>query len=361
MKKSTYLSLGLLLLVVIWMLSGTFAKPSKTEQANSVGLESTTEKPSHSSQKMMVGVKDIESENIVREIMVQGELEPLRKVEIRAQTTSRVVELPVEKGQLVAKDTLLVRLATEDRIAQFKSAQAEVESQQLEVAAAKKLLKHGLQSKNQLKARESSLAVAEAALERAKLELEYVAIRTPFQGVLEERYVELGSHLEKGDQVALIVDKSIVKAVGYISQQSAGKVRLGQEVGIRLLDGQEATGTLTYLSSVGDAQTHSFRVEAEILNPDGILNAGVSVELSIATGQEAAHFVSPAVLSLDTHGEIGIKSVNGDSVVSFYPIELLRTEADGIWVSGLPDKVRIITQGQGFVNEGEPVKEAPAS
>jgi len=39
----------------------------------------------------------------------------------------------------------------------------------------------------------------------------------------------------------------------------------------------------------------------------------------------------------------------------------LRTEADGIWVSGLPDKVRIITQGQGFVNEGEPVKEMPAS
>lgn len=357
MKKSTYLSLGLLLLVVIWMLSGVFAKPSKPETATDVTPGSTT----HSSQKMTVGVKDIESENIVREIMVQGELEPLRQVEIRAQTTSRVVELTVEKGEPIAEGTLLVRLAKEDRAAQLKSAQAEVESQQLEVAGAKKLLKRGLQSKNQLKARESALAVAEAALERAKLELEYIAIKTPFQGILEERYVELGSHLEKGDQVALVVDKSIVKAVGYISQQSAGKVRLGQGVDVRLLDGQEATGTLTYLSSVGDAQTHSFRVEAEIVNADGLLNAGVSVELRIATGNEAAHFVSPAVLSLDDHGEIGIKSVNENSVVSFFPIELLRTEADGIWVSGLPDKVRIITQGQGFVNEGEPVKESPAS
>ena len=127
------------------------------------------------------------------------------------------------------------------------------------------------------------------------------------------------------------------------------------------MDGREATGTLTYLSSVGDAQTHSFRVEAEVDNADGKLNAGVSIELSIATGYEAAHFVSPAVLSLDANGEVGIKSVDDDSIVSFYPIELLRTESHGIWVSGLPSKVKIITQGQGFVNAGEPVTEVPAS
>ena len=67
------------------------------------------------------------------------------------------------------------------------------------------------------------------------------------------------------------------------------------------------------------------------------------------------------MLSLDASGEIGIKSVDDDSIVSFYPIELLRTESDGVWVSGLPDKVKIITQGQGFVNAGEPVTEVPAA
>lgn len=353
MKKSTYLSLGLLFIVAIWMLSGVFATAPESEAATAPSPQTT--------QMMSVEVKDIESEQIVREIVVQGELEPLRQVELRAEIASPVVGLPINKGEYVAEGTLLVQLATEDRTAQLKSAQAEVASQQLEVAGAKKLLKRGLQSKNQLKAREASLAVAEATLQQAKLELEYITIKAPFSGVLEDRYVELGSHLEKGDQIALIVDESIVKAVGYVSQQSAGKLQLGQQVNIRLLDGREATGALTYLSSVGDAQTHSFRVEAKIDNTDGKLNAGVSIELSIATGYEAAHFVSPAVLSLDSSGEIGIKSVDGDSIVSFYPIELLRTESDGVWVSGLPSKVKIITQGQGFVNAGEPVTEVPAS
>ena len=353
MKKSTYLSLGLLFIVAIWMLSGVFATAPESEAATGTSSQTT--------QKMSVEVKGIESEQIVREVVIQGELEPLRQVELRAETTSPVVGLPIDKGEYVVEGTLLVQLAIEDRMAQLKSALAEVASQQLEVAGAKKLLKRGLQSKNQLKAREASLASAEATLQVAKLELEYTAIKAPFSGVLEDRHVELGSHLEKGDQIVLLVDESIVKAVGYVSQQSAGKLQLGQQVDIRLLDGREATGTLTYLSSVGDAQTHSFRVEAEIVNSDGKLNAGVSIELSIATGYEAAHFVSPAVLSLDTSGEVGIKSVSDDSTVSFYPIELLRTESDGVWVSGLPDKVKIITQGQGFVNSGEPVVEVPAS
>lgn len=357
MKKSTYLSLGLLLLVVVWMLSGIFANTPEPQATTT----SSPTNPNNPLQKMTVGVQDIESEDVAREIVIQGELEPLREMEIRAQTTSRVLSLPVEKGEYVAAGTLLVQLATEDRTARFKSAEAEVTSQQLEVAGAKTLQKRGLQSENQLRSREAALAVAEATLQTAELELEYIAIKTPFNGILESRYVELGSHLEKGDKVALIIDESTVKAVGYVSQQSAGQLLLGQQVHIRLLDGREASGELTYISSVGDSQTHSFRIEAKVDNTDGMLNAGVSIELSITTGYEAAHFVSPAVLSLNTSGEVGIKSVNEDSIVNFHPIKLLRTGADGVWVTGLPDKVRIITQGQGFVNVGEPVTEIPAS
>jgi membrane fusion protein, multidrug efflux system len=357
MKKSTYLSFGLLLIVVIWMLSGVF---SNTPEPQTATVTTSATQPK-ASPKMTVGVIDVESEKVVREIIVQGELEPLRQVEIRAQTTSLVMKLPVNKGEYVAEGSLLIQLAEEGRIAQLKSARAEVESQQLKVSGARKLQKRGLQSKTQLKANEAALAIAEATLQKAKLELEYIAIKTPFSGVLESRYVELGSHLEKGDKVALIVDESIIKAVGYVSQQSAGKLHLGQQVNIRFLDGRKATGKLTYLSTIGDSQTHSFRFEAEVDNTDGMLSAGVSVELCVITGYEAAHFVSPAVLSLNTLGEVGIKSVTDDSIVSFYPIQMLRTEANGIWVTGLPSKVRIITQGHGFVNAGEPVTEVPAS
>ena len=68
------------------------------------------------------------------------------------------------------------------------------------------------------------------------------------------------------------------------------------------------------------------------------------------------------MFALDDSGEVGVKSVNDeDVVVRFYPIDLVRTEADGIWVSGLPAQVRVIVQGQGFVTEGEAVIPMPGS
>jgi membrane fusion protein, multidrug efflux system len=349
MKNSTYLSIGLFFTVVLWMLSGAMAKV-----AAPVATEGVKVQPA-----MKVQVVDVKAENIDCEIVIQGELEPWRVVEIRAQTGSRVSALLTEKGQWVEENQPIIELAAEDRYAQLKQAQAEVSNLKLEVEGASKLQKNGLQSENRLKAALASLAAAEADLSRARLELDYIKIKAPFSGVLETRYVELGSHLEKGDKVALLLDKSLLKAVGQVSQQSAGKLKLGQLVKVRLLAGGEAEGHISYISQLGDSDTHSFRVEAEVPNQNSQLSAGVSAELRIITGKERAHFVSPAVLSLNASGTVGIKSVDHKGVVNFHPIEFVRTEADGVWVSGLPESVRVISQGQGFVNAGETVIPVP--
>ena len=353
MKRSTYLSLGLLLAVTIWMLSGVIVRaPEAAFSAD----ELPKVRPA-----MKVSVLDVKAAEIDHEIIIQGELEPLRQVEIRAQTASRVVGLPVDKGEQVEGGTVLIQLAEEDRAVQLKHAEAEVSSQKHEVAAVRKLKQKGLQSETRAKAAEAALAAARAVLERARIELDYTDIKAPFAGVLEERHVELGSHVEKGDRVALMVDGSVLKAAGRVSQQSAGKLSLGQQIHVRLLDGREAEGRVTYISRLGDTGTHSFRIEAEVPNPGGQLNAGTSAEIRIVIGRESAHFLSPALLSLDVKGEVGVKVVNGNGVVEFYPVTLVRTGADGGWVSGLPARARVISQGQGFVSAGETVVPVPAS
>jgi len=353
MKNSTYLSLGLLSAVVIWMLSGAIAGVTKTELPEEISQTVL--------ERMNVRVLDVMAQEISREIVIQGELEPLRQVEIRAQTTSLVTGLPVARGERIAGGILLIQLAQEDRAAQLKHARAEVKRRRFEVEGAQKLNKTGLVADNQLKAVEAELAAAEANQKKASLELGYTEIKAPFGGVLEARDVELGSHVEAGERVALVVDESVLKAVGRVSQQKAGELKMGQTIRVRFLDGREAEGKVTYIARVGDSETRSFRVEAEVPNPDGLLNAGVSAELRIAIGRESAHFLSPAVLSLNETGDVGVKSVTDEGVVQFYPVELVRTDAEGVWVSGLPEQVQVITQGQGFVSTGELVIPLPAS
>lgn len=347
MKNSIYLSIGLLLLVTLWMLSGAMANaPDKKngDTAHEKVIES-----------MEVTVVDSESKPIVRDIIVQGELEPLRQIEIQSQVESKVIALPVKKGQRILAETLLMQLDEEDRAAQIRRARADVNNQQFELSAAQKLKKQGLQAENRLKASLSALAMAQADLKRAQLQLQYTRIKAPFDGVMEQRYVELGTHVEPGEKLALIIDESVLKAVADISQQSIQQVSLGQMVQITLLDGRVSQGTISYISRVGDSETHSFRIEADIANADLTLNAGVSAKLSIAVGKENAHFISPAVLSLNDEGTVGVKSVNKHNKVVFYATDLIRSEANGIWVSGLPQRVQMITQGHAYVNSGEKV------
>ena len=90
-------------------------------------------------------------------------------------------------------------------------------------------------------------------------------------------------------------------------------------------------------------------------NPDGAIASGLSVQVRIPTGQVTAHFISPAILSLSEDGRLGVKTVGDGDVEAFHEVAVERAQRDGVWVSGLPERARIITIGQGFVSQGETV------
>lgn len=350
MKHTNYLALGFLGIIALWMLSGVWA--SVPETANQI--------PAVTNHQMRVSVVQLSAQSINREIVIQGELLPLRQVDIRAKTTSTVQQLVRDKGANVERGATILLLDKEDRDAQLVSALAAVDSAQLELSAAKNLRNKGLQSDNLVKSAQSTLAQTQTNLERVKLDIQNLKVIAPFNGTLESRQVEIGSRVDQGDPMVTLVDESTIKAVGYVPQQDVTKLRIGQKVAVLLLDGRQAKGKITFVARVGDSQTHSFKFEAEISNANGYLNAGTSAQISISTGNESAHFLSPSVFALDDSGEVGIKTVSEQNMVEFFPIQVIKTEKDGFWVTGLPEQAEIITLGQGFVVAGETVVPVPA-
>jgi multidrug efflux system membrane fusion protein len=350
MRGSGLLSLALAVLILLWLLSGRLTGQHETAEADS-STPATVDEPA----PMSVLVRDSEATLIDREVVVQGQLEPLRRVTLRAETQGRVVRIPVRKGARVEAEALLLELAADDRPAQLARAEAELAARRLELAASEKLGRQGLQARTQLKQAQAAVATAEAELARLQAELERLKIRAPFAGIVERRALELGSLVQPGDDLLELVDNARLKAVGQVPQQRAGDLQLGQPVQVRLLDGRQASGQLTYIAQVADPQTRSFRVEAEIPNPHAQLPSGLSAELRIKLGQVSAHRLSPSTLTLNDAGQIGVRAADSDDQVRFHAVTLVRAEQDGVWVSGLPTRLRIITQGQGFVSEGETI------
>ncbi|MDX1541801.1 MAG: hypothetical protein R3349_10410, partial [Geminicoccaceae bacterium] len=119
---------------------------------------------------------------------------------------------------------------------------------------------------------------------------------------------------------------------------------------------ERVDGRIRYIASQAEPTTRTFRIELEVPNPKGRLPAGVSAELSIATDEVPAHPVPASLLALDDDGRLGIKSVTGDDRVRFHEAEIVRADGDRLWLAGLPEELRLITVGQGFVRDGDPVR-----
>jgi membrane fusion protein, multidrug efflux system len=332
--------------LVLWLFTGTIARaPAPASTAKEAAAESTTRVTAAWSLAV----------EVPREVRLHGALEPRRRVTLRAETTGVVSRLLREKGERVAAGDVIALLAEEDRPARLAAAEREVTRQEAEVTAARRMGERGLQSETQRLAAEAALASARAERAILQAELARTRITAPFAGVLTDRPVEVGSLLERGDEVATLADEATLLAVAQAPQQVVASIREGQAVTVRLLDGQQVQGVVHYVASVGDASTRSFRIEAEVPNADGLLPSGLSADLIVTVGTAKAHAINPALLSLDDAGRPGVKALDEADRVTFLPVDLLQsTEAD-IRVTGLPDKVRLVVEGQGLVAEGERV------
>jgi multidrug efflux system membrane fusion protein len=55
---------------------------------------------------------------------------------------------------------------------------------------------------------------------------------------------------------------------------------------------------------------------------------------------------------LNNDGALGLRVIDGDGVVSFQPVKLLRDTVEGVWLTGLPEKLDVIVVGQEYVTAG---------
>ena len=63
--------------------------------------------------------------------------------------------------------------------------------------------------------------------------------------------------------------------------------------------------------------------------------------------------IKPSFFTLDKSGEIGLKTLEYDNSVKFYPINIIKESTEGIWITGISDDTKIITAGQEFLRVGD--------
>ncbi len=285
-------------------------------------------------------------------LTLRGRTEANRMVTLRAQTAGVVAEDPAQEGAFVDAGDTACRLAVDAREARVKEAQARVASAELELSGAQSLAERGHRGAQQVAAAEAAFEAAEAALLQARLDLEHIDIRAPFQGVFDQRLAEIGDVLAVGAPCGVVAEIDPILVSLRAAERDIAALSLGQTAMVRLITGETLEGVVRYVAYRADDDTRTFRVEVSAPNSEGAVRAGLTAEVTLAAGVVEAALVPTGVLMLSDEGVLGVRTVNHEDRVRFVPVHVLEDSPEGAWVSGVPRDERVITLGQYFVDDG---------
>lgn len=352
-RRSLIVALAIAAGVSAWVWSGDHAGSSSTPPP------AHEESARQRQRDLEVRVAELKSRPVSRTVVLNGRTEPARALTLRAGIDGRIIDIGAERGAQIAEGDVVVQIDPRDLAARRREALALAKQREIEFEAAKKLSAQNFQTQRELAAAEANLEAARAAVARVEIDIASTRLRAPFAGRLDQRMVVLGDYVNDGTPIGRILQENPMLVAGHVTQQERHHVRIDAPGEARLITGETVQGRVHYVSSESDETTRTFRVELQVPNPEGRLVSGISAEIHLPLPATAAHRVSPALLALNEHGRLGIKTVNDAGVVEFHATEILRAEAAGVWVSGLPDPVRVITVGHGFVREGQRVVAVP--
>ena len=366
----------------------TVSEPPNTEGVQAAKTTDTT--------APVIGVVALKSRSttIDSAVILRGETEAARDVDVRAETSAVVISEPLRKGRFVVAGEILCQLnpgtreatlveararltEAEARVpeaqARLTEALARLEEARINNNAASRLIEGGFASETRLATTQATLSAAEAgvvsaragldsaqsgiqsaaaSVASAETEIDRLTIKAPFAGLLESDTAELGSLLQPGASCATVIQLDPIKLVGFVPETEVDRIELNALAGARLTSGQEVQGQVTFLSRSADPTTRTFRVEIEVANPDFAIRDGQTAVIVVAAQGELAHLLPQSALTLNADGKLGVRVVGTDSLVEFVPVAVLRDTPQGVWLSGLPDEADVIIVGQDFVTAG---------
>lgn len=343
------LAIGILVAASVWMLSG---EDDITQGSNTSSTPSSNPKVSSNDAQHRVQARVSRIETVERTLKLSGETQANTELTLMNQFAGTVDQVFVEQGQTVEAASAILTLDTRRLKARLNEAQALVRQRQLELQGIKRLERQNLSAQVNVATAESSLASAQAAQTALRIELEDATVRAPFAGIINDFSIKPGQWLSANEPVAMLLDITPLTIRLNVPQQDLLGISVGTQASVHIHN-RELKSRVTYISAKADAATRSIPIELTIDNAASKFAAGLTANVELTLPSLEAHAISPALLQINTQGNLSLKTLNAQSRVVSKTVSIVKEQRDKVWVSGLSAKETLITVGQGFVEDGD--------
>ena len=303
---------------------------------------------------------------VPREIRAIGRVEPVSSVVVKPQVAGIVLDVQVEDGTDVKAGDPLVVLDLRPLEAAVHAAEAEL-ARDAAIAEDKRQAASQIESatqKNAMSERASQQALAEAAaaeaavrrdqaaLDLAKLALDYGTVRAPFDGRIGKLLVRRGSALKINEtEIVSIVQVAPIRVAFSIPEDRLPEIRKAAAdappvVQVKVEGGETIEGALTFIDNKVSASSGTIGLMATFGNADRLLWPGEFVQVSLRTGVDRAATLVPTTAIQTGQKGTFVFVVGAESKVEMREVSVDRTAGDSSVVSdGVAEGEVVVVDG----------------
>ncbi|MEX2617014.1 MAG: efflux RND transporter periplasmic adaptor subunit [Alphaproteobacteria bacterium] len=301
------------------------------------------------------GVARIQAMPVIAEAV--GTTLARQSIEIVPLSNGRIEQISFEPGQQVKAGDVLVRLDSDIERADLKEAESALDKARMELDRITVLRQKNVATKATVDELASNLVAAEAAEARARRKLADRTIRAPFSGQTGISRYDKGARVTDTTVITTLDDLSSVEIEFSVAEYLFAKTRLGQKVeaSAAAYPDREFSGVVTQIDSRVDPVSRSFKVRAEVPNPDGALPRGMFMYLRMTLAANEVLVIPEEAIVAETGAAFVF--VVEDNKVTRRNIDVGRREFGIAEVTdGLAPGSVVVTRGTGKLRDGATVR-----
>jgi RND family efflux transporter MFP subunit len=329
------------------------------------------------SSTQLVRVVEIRDGRLRHLLSFHGVLLPVTRARLAFQSPGVVNTRPAQLGQEVRKGELLATLknpelgpAQRSAAARLQESLARRDQAKRDLARLQSLSRTGAVGEEQVEQKAAELASLQASVSRAEADLastrqrlEDAALIAPFDGVISIVSVEPGEFVSAGQEVMAIGGMDKVEARILLPASLVGGLEIGDPLAVRVpqLGGNEHTGVVTELASIGEAATGLFPVTVEIsVSPvNSMVRAGMQAEVLLDNADVRGLIVPLRAVVDPVGGAPKIFVIDGERVREV-AVEILATANGEVAFESLGPPVDggnlVVVAGHHSLTDGQPVR-----
>jgi membrane fusion protein (multidrug efflux system) len=232
---------------------------------------------------------------IAEDIEAVGTLLASRSIEVTAKSSGQIEAILFEPGQRVAQGDVLVRLDSTIEAAKLDEARAQLANARSQLERARQLLGNRTIAQARVDDLEAAFAAARARAAAAEQRLRDRVVHAPYAGVVGFREVDTGARVTDDTVLTRLDDIAVVELEVRIPEVFYGLVRRGQPVGATAaaFPGETFRGAVAAIDTRIDPVARSFRVRANLPNPEGRLAPGLFMVARITLAERPEAILIP--------------------------------------------------------------------